>query len=175
MDANELNPEQVYEWFIISAKKRVTAGREFIVVTFGCVGVGTYITAQNRFRVLPDLNNTVLLSIMERTGYKNNGSNQHPITHFKHGTHVFAKPVKNYRAGDINDVMWSLAPDTITGQRAGVQLSQKDIESITRVTSTSPDTSEAIRRLSKTDPELLFRFGQAVGAGVLDKNGKVVA
>lgn len=173
METKEPNPEQLYEWFVINATVHTRANREYVKVEWGCVDEP--VTAHSRFRVMPDLSNTVLLSVMERTGYKNNGNGQHPITHFKRGVHVYAKPIKLYRAGSVDQVHWTLAPDTITGQRTDVQLSQRDIESITRVTSTSPDISEAVRRMSKTDPELLFRFGIAVGAGVIDKTGKALA
>jgi len=165
----ELNPEKLYEWFVIDAQVYKSKKANYFVMTAGCCDNGTNATI--RVRLADDWKTNIVYNMMIATGYQDSGKEIDPVRHFKRGMHFHAKPVKQYHGGDIQDVRWTLAPDTLTSRKQISELQPETLDRIKLIRTKSPNLEEAIRRMSISDPALIFTFGYAVGAGVLTKEG----
>lgn len=166
---SELNPDKLYEWFVIDAQTYKSRKSNYFVMTVGCCDNGTNATI--RVRLSDDLKTNIVYTMMVATGYQDSGKEIDPVRHFKRGMHFHAKPVKQYHGGDIQDVRWTLAPDTLTSRKQISELQPETLDRIKLIRTKSPNLEEAIRRMSISDPALIFTFGYAVGAGVLTKEG----
>lgn len=163
----ELSTDKKYEWFIQEFGKGKTKTSEFIWFVFGCVEENEL--ARARINIPSDIRTGVLFSFMQNTGYTDKGTKQpDPFKWFKRGMHFFARPVKIYRGGDLNTVRWTIDYDTISSNNSVQELSDETLDRIKRVFSHAPTKDEAIRRMAKTDPALLYDLGVAVGAQIID-------
>lgn len=170
----ELSTDKKYEWFIQEIGKGKTKTSDFITFIFGCVEENEI--ARARINITNDIRNGILYSFMVNTGYKDNGTGDpNPFVWFKRGMHFFARPVKIYRGGDLNTIRWTIDYDTISAQNVSEEISEETLERIKRVFSHAPSKDEAIRRLAKSDPALLYDLGIAVGAGLIDIDGLVTS
>lgn len=169
----ELSTDKKYEWFIQEIGKGKTKTSEYISFIFGCVEEPE--TARARINITTDIRSGVLYSFMVNTGYKDNGGEPNPFNWFKRGLHFFARPVKIYRGGDLNAVRWTIDYDTISSQNVSEEISNETLDRIKRVFSHAPTKDEAIRRLAKSDPALLYDLGIAVGTGMIDIDGLVTS
>ncbi|MFA7212204.1 MAG: hypothetical protein WC110_12240 [Bacteroidales bacterium] len=170
----ELSTDKKYEWFIQEIGKGKTKTSDFITFIFGCVEENEI--ARARINITNDIRNGILYSFMVNTGYKDNGTGEpNPFVWFKRGMHFFARPVKIYRGGDLNTIRWTIDYDTISAQNVSEEISEETLERIKRVFSHAPSKDEAIRRLAKSDPALLYDLGIAVGAGLIDIDGLVTS
>lgn len=170
----ELSTDKKYEWFIQEIGKGKTKTSDFITFIFGCVEENEI--ARARINITNDIRNGILYSFMVNTGYKDNGTGEpNPFVWFKRGMHFFARPVKIYRGGDLNTIRWTIDYDTISAQNVSEEIPEETLERIKRVFSHAPSKDEAIRRLAKSDPALLYDLGIAVGAGLIDIDGLVTS
>lgn len=170
----ELSTDKKYEWFIQEIGKGKTKTSDFITFIFGCVEENEI--ARARINITNDIRNGILYSFMVNTGYKDNGTGEpNPFVWFKRGMHFFARPVKIYRGGDLNTIRWTIDYDTISAQNVSEEISEETLERIKRVFSHAPSKDEAIRRLAKSDPSLLYDLGIAVGAGLINIDELVIS
>lgn len=168
----ELNQEKTHECFIIEAFTKRKAKSDYFIMTFGFVGFPD--DGSLSVRIGPDVRQSVVYKMMIDTGYREDGKKQPDILkHFERGTHFYAKPVKRYLGGDPNAVKWTVNIDTITAKKQGIDIPQEKLERIQLIVSKSPNFDEACRRMSASDPNMLFTFGYAVGSGLMNREGKL--
>jgi len=168
----ELNTEKLLEWFIIDIWTAKRNKSDYLVINCGNVENGEVATI--RERIPENLRASTIFKIMMAMGFKDSGSGLvNPMKFFTRGFHFFAKPMKIYIGGNPDDFKWTIALDTITARKQDISFTPEEQESIRRVISNAPDFKEAMRRMSTSDPLLVFRFGQAVGAGIMQKDGKI--
>lgn len=168
----ELNTEKLLEWFIIDIWTAKRNKSDYLVINCGNVENGEIATI--RERIPENLRASTILKIMVAMGFKDSGTGTiNPMKFFTRGFHFFAKPMKIYIGGNPDDFKWTIALDTITARKQDISFTPEEQDSIRRVISNAPDFKEAMRRMSTSDPVLVFRFGQAVGAGIMQKDGKI--
>lgn len=168
----ELNQEKIHECFIIEAYTKKKAKSDYLIISVGFVGYPD--NAGLSIRVGPDVRQSIVYKMMIDTGYREDGKKQPDLLkHFERGMHFFAKPVKKYLGGNPNAARWTINIDTITVKKQSVDIPQERLERIAKIVSLAPNFDEACRRMSASDPNLLFVFGYAVGSGLMDREGKL--
>lgn len=167
----ELDINKTYEWFVINAGTARIKKSEYFTMDAGCGEAP--VDATVRIKLTDDIRNNIVFQMMIATGFKDTGKPIDPTKHFKRGFRFHAKPVKLYHGGDVNDVRWTLALDTITARKQDTDIPTETLERIQLIVSKSPNFNEAVRRMSSSDPNLVFTFGYAVGSGLMDREGKI--
>lgn len=168
----ELNTEKMLEWFIIDVWTTKRNKSDYLVLN--CGNVENNEVATIRERIPENIRASTIYRIMQGMGFKDAGTGAiSPTKFFTRGFHFFGKPVKIYRGGNPEDFTYTIAIDTITAKKVDISFTQEEQDTIKRVISTAPDFKEAMRRMSTTDPVLVFKFGQAVGAGIMTREGKL--
>lgn len=168
----ELNTEKLLEWFIIDVWTTKRNKSDYLVLN--CGNVENNEVATIRERIPENIRASTIHKIMVSMGFKDSGTGTIiPGKFFTRGFHFFGKPVKIYRAGNPDDFSYTIAIDTITAKKQDISFTPEELESIKRAVSNTQDFKEAMRRLSTSDPVLVFRFGQAFGAGLITKEGKI--
>lgn len=168
----ELNTEKLLEWFIIDVWTTKRNKSEYLVLN--CGNVENNEIASIRERIPENIRSSTIFRIMQNMGFKDAGAGTvSPLKFFQRGFHFFGKPVKIYRGGNPDDFTYTIAIDTITARKQDISFTPEEHDTIKRVISNAPDFKEAMRRMSTTDPVLVFRFGQAVGAGIMNREGKI--
>ncbi|MFA5137297.1 MAG: hypothetical protein WC489_07970 [Patescibacteria group bacterium] len=168
---SELNTTQKYEWFIQEIGTKKGNKNDYITFVFGCVEEP--VVARERITIPEDIRSSILFNIMVKTGYKDKGGKPDPFKYFKRGLLFYARPVKKYRGGDLEDVRWSIDFDSISMRNIRHKLPDEKFNKIKLILSRSPSLEEAIRRMATTDPNLLYDFGVAVGEGSVTPDDEI--
>lgn len=169
---SELNPDKIYEWFIINAEIKKRHNGEYLVLKLGCVETDDNATIDV---LLPREKNTesLVYKMMRATGYNKEEKSINPLKHFVRGMHVFAKPVKEYRGSDSSKFNWSIQLDTLSSKsKKTVDTPKELIDRIMLIASRAPSFEESLRRMANSDPLLAFEYGRLVALGVITKDGK---
>jgi hypothetical protein len=168
----ELNTEKLLEWFIIDVWTTKRNKSDYLVLNCGNVENNEVATIKER--IPENIRASTIYRIMQGMGFKDTGTGAiNPMKFFVRGFHFFGKPMKIYIGGNPDDFRWTIAIDTITARKQDISFTPEEQETIKRVVSNAPDFKEAMRRMSTTDPVLVFRFGQAVGVGIMTRDGKI--
>lgn len=167
----ELSVEKKYEWFISEIGTRKGKKSDYITFVFGCVEEPE--VSRVKLVIPESIRGSVVFAFMTKTGYKDKGGTPDPFKHFKRGQKFFAKPVKRYLQGDIDNVRWAIDYDSVTVKQSRGKLTDEKLNKIKRILAHAPTLDEAIRRMATTDQNLLYDFGVAVGDGTLDPDAEV--
>jgi hypothetical protein len=167
LNENELNQDEVYEWFLSDVFEKTNNGKRTLVLHWS--NKDANVIARESFVLLSDVKQSRVYGLMLTLGYQPNDDTQpDPAKFFVKSMRITARPLKYYAEHNSEKWKWKLYYPSIKPLDVNITtISEKERDRLVQLASRQDNYQEAMKKVASINPDWMPVFLHLVEKGEL--------